>query len=67
MASKIDLKAFFKRKAAGSEGPVAKNQIANPEMIVPVNDYHAWYHLDTICFDVKSRLSLQQHTKTYSN
>ena len=38
MASKTDLRAYFKHKAAGSEGPVAKKQIANPEMIIPATE-----------------------------
>ena len=33
MASKADLQAYFKLKAATSEGPVAKKQIENPEKI----------------------------------
>ena len=35
VTSKADLRAYFKRKAAGSDGPVAKRQIASPEMIIP--------------------------------
>ena len=38
MRSKTDLRAYFKRKGAGSEGPVAKKQIANPEMIIPATE-----------------------------
>ena len=38
MASKADLRAYFKRKAAGSEEPVAKKQIANLEMIIPATE-----------------------------
>ena len=33
MTPKTDLKAYFKRKAAGYEGPVA-----NPEMIIPATE-----------------------------
>ena len=53
MASKTDLRAYFKRKAARSERPGAKMQIANPEMIIPANK--------------NVNRALQQHTKTYSN
>ena len=35
MTSKTDLRAYFKRKAAEAEGPVAKKQITNPEIIIP--------------------------------
>ena len=38
MVSKTDLRAYFKRKAARSEGPAAKNQIANAEMIIPTTE-----------------------------
>ena len=33
-----DLRAYFKRKTAGSEELVAKKQIANPEMIIPATE-----------------------------
>ena len=38
MALKADLRAYFKRKAIWSEGTVAKNQIANPEMLIPATE-----------------------------
>ena len=38
MASKTDLKTYFKRKAAESDKPVAKNQVANPGMIIPATE-----------------------------
>ena len=39
MASKTDLRAYFRCKAAGSEGPAAKKkQIANLEMTIPATE-----------------------------
>ena len=38
MASKTDLRAYFKCKAAGSEGQVAKIQIENPEIIIAATE-----------------------------
>ena len=38
MASKAELRTYFKRKAAQSEGAVAKKQVANPEMIIPATE-----------------------------
>ena len=38
LASKTDLRAYSKCKAAGSEGQIAKEQIANPKMIASATE-----------------------------
>ena len=38
MTSKPELRAYFKRKAAVSEGSAAKRQIANPKKIIPATE-----------------------------
>ena len=37
MSSKTDLKAYFKRRATGSDGPAAKKKNPNPEITKHVN------------------------------
>ena len=36
--SKIDLRAYFKRKATGSDGPAAKKKNPNPQVIVSATE-----------------------------
>ena len=37
--SKIDLRAYFKRKATGSDGPAAKKKNPNPQIIVSATEH----------------------------
>ena len=39
MSSKTDLRAYFKRRATGSDGPAAKKKNPNPEIIVSTTEH----------------------------
>ena len=39
MSSKTDLRAYFKRRATGSDGPAAKKKNPNPEIIAFSTEY----------------------------
>ena len=39
ISSKTDLRAYFKRRATGSDGPAAKKKNPNPEIIVSTTEH----------------------------
>ena len=39
MSSKTDLRAYFKRRATGSDGPAAKKKNPNPEIIASATEH----------------------------
>ena len=71
MASKTDLRTYFECKAAGSDGPVAKKQIANSGIIIPATENINRVEIEMVIDEVEKSTTwnklLQQNTKKYSN
>ena len=66
MASKTDLRAYFKRKAARSERPGAKTQIANPEMIIPANKNVNRAEIEVVIDEVEKSTTRKKHYNNIS-
>ena len=63
MTPKTDLKAYFKRKAAGYEGPVA-----NPEMIIPATENVNRTEIEAAIDEVEKSTARKNHCNNiYSN
>ena len=61
MVSKTDLRAYFKRKAAGSEGTVAKMQTANPEIIIPATEKVSRAEIERVIDKVEKLAARKNH------
>ena len=61
MAPKTDLRAYFKRNAERSEGPVGKKQIANPEMIIPATENVSSLENEMVIDEVEKSTAQKNH------
>ena len=66
MSSKTDLKAYFKRRATGSDGPAAKKKNPNPEIIVSATEHVNRAEIEIVMDEIEESTARQSCSK-YQN
>ena len=61
MSSKTDLKAYFKRRATGSDGPAAKKKNPNPEIIASPTEQVNRAEIEMVMDDVEKSTARQSY------
>ena len=56
MSSKTDLRAYFKRRATGSDGPAAKKKNPNPEIIASATEHVNRAETEVVMDDVEKQI-----------
>ena len=54
MSSKTDLRAYFKRRATGSDGPAAKKRNPNPEIIASATEHGSKAEIEMVMDEVET-------------
>ena len=66
MSSKTDLRAYFKRRATGSDGPPAKKKNPNPEIIASATEHVNRAEIEMVMDEVEKSTALKV-TTIYQN
>ena len=61
MSSKTDLRAYFKRRATGSDGPAAKKKNLNPEIITSAKEHVNSAEIEVIMDEVEKSAAHQSY------
>ena len=56
-----DLRAYFKRRATGSDGPAAKKKNPNPEIIASATEHVNWAETEMVMDEVEKSTSRQSY------
>ena len=62
MSSKTDLRAYFKRRATGSDGPAAKKKNPNPEIIASATEHVNRAETEVVMDDVEKSNARQSYS-----
>ena len=68
MSSKTDLRAYFKRRATGSDGPAAKKKNPNPEIIAFATEHVNRAEIEMVMDEAEKSTARQSYNsipKTY--
>ena len=63
MSSKADLRAYFKSRATGSDGPTAKKEIPNPELIASATEHVNRVEIEVVMDEVEKSTALKSYNK----
>ena len=63
MLSKTDLRAYFKRRATGSNGPAAKNKNPNPEIIASATEHVIRAEIEVVMDEIEKSTARQSCNK----
>ena len=61
MSSKTDLRAYFKRRATGSDGPAAKKKNPNPEIIASATEHVNRAKIEMVMDEVEKSTARQSY------
>ena len=61
MSSKTNLRAYFKRRAIGSDGPAAKKKNPNPEVIASATENVNRAEIEIVLDEVEKLSALQSY------
>ena len=61
MSSKTDLRAYFKRRATGSDGPAAKKKTPNPEIIVSATEHVNRKEIEMVMDEVEKSTACESY------
>ena len=61
MSSKTDLRAYFKRRATGSDGPAAKKKNPNPEVFASATENVNRAEIEIVMDEVEKSTALQSY------
>ena len=61
MSSKTDLRAYFKRRATGSDGPAAKKKNRNPEIIASATEHVSRAEVEIVTDEVERSNARQKY------
>ena len=61
MSSKTDLRAYFKRRATGSDGPAAKKKNPNPEIIASATEHVNRAEIEMVMDEVEKSAACQSY------
>ena len=61
MSSKTDLRAYFKRRATGSDGSVAKKKNPNPEIIASATEHVNTAKIEMVMDEVEKSTARQSY------
>ena len=64
MSSKTDLRAYFKRRATGSDGPAAKKKNPNPEIIAYATDHVNRAEIEMVMDEAEKSAARQSYNNT---
>ena len=64
MSSKTDLRAYFKRRATGSDGPAAKKKNPNPEIIAYATDQVNRAEIEMVMDEAEKSAARQSYNNT---
>ena len=67
MSSKTDLRAYFKRRETGSDGPATKKRNPNAEMIASATEHVNRVDIEMFMDEVETSTPRQSFTTIYQN
>ena len=67
MSSKTDLRAYFKRRETGSDGPATKKKNPNAEMIASATEHVNRVDIEVFMDEVETSTPRQSFTTIYQN
>ena len=67
MSSKTDLRAYFKRRETGSDGPATKKKNPNAEMIASATEHVNRVDIEMFMDEVETSTPRQSFTTIYQN
>ena len=67
MSSKTDIRAYFKRRETGSDGPATKKKNPNAEMIASATEHVNRVDIEVFMDEVETSTPRQSFTTIYQN